>query len=82
MRISPAGLELSLTSSRLLSCTNFASKILPYRASAEMGRWMKAQRGEKKKRTEALASGAKGQFYKNTVYFVRDMPYSCFCALF
>ena len=34
------------------------------------------------KNSKVLASGAKGQFYKNTVYFVRDMPYSCFCALF
>ena len=36
MRISPAGLELSLTSSLRLSYTNFASKILPYRASAQI----------------------------------------------
>ena len=34
------------------------------------------------KNGDALALGAKGQFYKNTVYFVRDMPYSCFCLLF
>ena len=34
------------------------------------------------KKNEAIASGAKGQFYKNTVYFVRDMPYSCFLPWF
>ena len=33
---------------------------------------------EFKKRHVRLASGAKGQFYKNTVYFVRGMPYFAF----
>ena len=28
-----------------------------------------------------LARRAKGQFCKNTVYFVRDIPYSCFLGL-
>ena len=53
MRISPAGLELSLTSSRLLSCTNFASKILPYRASAQIALCLRFNNREKKE-TESI----------------------------
>ena len=35
----------------------------------------------KKKASKPLGSYPKGQFCKNTVYFARDIPYSCFLVL-
>ena len=55
-----------------------AEPSVPRRQQTTMRR---ARSDASKNKSQSLARRAKGQFCKNTVYFARDIPHSCFLGL-